>query len=77
MFHLVVESKLSVFVQMDEATTSKCQSDFFGRSATDFHDSLEQVGEDAAHLFFSNIGDDWYWSKVNSCQFMLIDVLYC
>jgi hypothetical protein len=53
-----VESKFSVFVKMDKATTSECQSDFLGRSATDLHNSLEQVGEDAAHLFFTNIGDN-------------------
>lgn len=78
MFHLVVEGKLSVFVQMDEATTSEWQSDFLGRSATDLHNCLKQVGEDAAHLFFANIGDDWDWSKVDSSQLMLVDVLlYC
>ena len=77
MLHLIVESKFSVFVKMDKATTSKCQSDFLGRSATDLHNSLEQVGEDAAHLFFTNIGDNWDWGKVDGSQFVLVNVLYC
>lgn len=77
MLHLIVESKFSVFVKMDKATTCECQSDFLGRSATDLHNSLEQVGEDAAHLFFTNISDNWDWGKVDGSQFVLVNVLYC
>jgi len=75
MLHHVVKSKLSIFVQMDKSTASECKSDFLGRSSTDLDHSLEQVSQDAAHLLFTHICDNWNWGKIDCSQLLFVYVL--